>query len=78
MNTDVDFIEQIGQCYEGYLSYKVGFDGRTAVVTLTPTGQWIYGSALYKCFPDIAERLDERYRLFLEGRATDFDHNADI
>jgi len=67
MNTDVDFIRQTGQWDDGYLSFEVGFDGRTAVVTLTPAGQWIYGSALYKCFPDIADRLDERYRLFLEG-----------
>ena len=67
MNTDVDFIEQIGRCFEGYLFFKVGFDGRTAVVTLTPTGQWLYGSVLCKRFPDTARYLDERYRLFLDG-----------
>ena len=85
MDTHVDFIEQVYSWPGCYPTYQVSYGEKTAHLMCTPRGIWLYRSVVegepgcipYELFVD-DEYLEERYQLFLEGRATDFDHNADI
>ena len=85
MNTDVDFIEQVDDWFGSYSIYQVSYGEKTTYLMRTPRGVWLYRSLKQSepsCIPCELfvddEYLEGRYQLFLEGRAADFDHNADI
>ena len=85
MDTHVDFIEQVDGWFGSYPTYQVSYGEKTTHLMRTSDGTWLYrpvqegelGCIPYKLFAD-DEYLEERCQLFLEWRAADFDHNADI
>ena len=85
MNTHVNFIEQVDAWPGSYPTFKVAYGEKTTHLARTPTGGWLYRgmeSNVPDCIPDELymndKYLEERCQLFLEWRAADFDHNADI
>ena len=85
MNTDVDFIEQVDGWFGSYPTYQVSYGEKTTHLMRSSSGTWLYrsvkagepGCIPYELFTD-DEYLEERCQLFLEERAADFVHNADI